>query len=428
MCKDPTCQRLFNVYSHPFMTSIFELTVPSPQEIITNKNVRQHLKPGTTPQEIQEREHKSTFSGAFWDRRLLHDAIERAVEPCRNGEKTYAEFLVHKVHIKTDIDTWSFVFHQPHPPTTNPGAGFVGQIKFPGGEIYYQKQIIILFFKAKFTNMYPVGMLFDVSGSQVRMLNPTWNEAVLKQKHAKNQDPKMWQHTLFQTTKSHTNKQRQCEIDWSNNANQREEAKNTRRDHWIQAAEYWELEIERIQQGLKADEREKEEEEQTENYPQFWDKLGRGPTEGDGDSDQGKSTEEGTGFRPDYFTQGYTSNQSTGSYPTPYFQFNFSSTPGGTSTQLQHQQQLWNYQYPGYYSSPDRQRGTSWTTAPFTQSTACVGSQSGQQQRIFDKSIGGTTVAGTQSTGWNFETSPEDSSEKLHRTERDKDKQHNRRM
>ena len=143
------------------------------------------------------------------------------------------------------------------PPTTNPGAGFVGEIKFPGGKIYYQKQIIIVFFEAKFSNMYPVGMLFDVSGSQVRMLNPTWNEAVLKWKHTKNQDPKMWTNALYQTTKSHAKKEQQCKIDWSNNANQREEAENTGRDHWIEAAEYWELEIERIQQGLEADEREK---------------------------------------------------------------------------------------------------------------------------------------------------------------------------
>ena len=76
-------------------------------------------------------------------------------------------------------------------PTPNPGQGFVGEIKIPGGKIYYQKQIIIIFFEANFTNMYPVEMLFDAFDSQVGMLNPTWNEAVLKQKHAKNWDPKM---------------------------------------------------------------------------------------------------------------------------------------------------------------------------------------------------------------------------------------------
>ena len=114
------CERIFNVYSHPLMTSIFQLTVPSPQQLITNKNGRQHLELGTAPEEIQEREHKSTFNGAFRDGTLLHNTIDRTVEPCRNGEKTYTEFLVHKVHIKTGPNTWSFVFHQPHPPYYKP--------------------------------------------------------------------------------------------------------------------------------------------------------------------------------------------------------------------------------------------------------------------------------------------------------------------
>ena len=233
------------------MTDIFELDVPSPQEIIKNQNVIQHLEKGTTPEEIEDREYKSTFSQAFWDRRLLHDAINRAVEPCRNGDKTYAEFLVHKVDIKTGLDTWLFVFNQPHPLTPNRGQGFVGEIKIPGGKIYYQKQIIIIFFEANFTNMYPVGMLFDASDSQVRLLNPTWNKAVLKQKHTKNRDPKMWKNALRQTTKSYAQKQQQCEIDWINKANEREEAENPGRDTWIQSAEYWESQIKRMEEEIE---------------------------------------------------------------------------------------------------------------------------------------------------------------------------------
>ena len=179
------------------MTHIFELDVPTPQEIIKHQNVIQHLKKGTTPKEIKDREYKSTFSRAFLDGILLHNAINTAVGPCKNGEKTYADFLVRKVDIETGLDTWSFVFHQPHPSTSNPGQSFVGEIKIPGGKIYYQKQIIIIFFEAKFTNMYPIGILFDTSHSKVRLLNPTWNEAVLKQKHTKNRDPNMWKNALF---------------------------------------------------------------------------------------------------------------------------------------------------------------------------------------------------------------------------------------
>ena len=233
------------------MTHIFELDVPTPQEIIKNQNVIQHLNKGTTPKEIQDREYKSTFSTAFLDRVLLHDTIKTAVEPCKNGYKTYANFLVHKVDIKTGLDTWSFVFHQPHPSTSNPGQSFVGEIKIPGDKIYYQKQFIIIFFEAKFINMYPIGMLFDTSHSQVRLLNPTWNEAVLKQKHTKNPDPKMWKNALFQTTRSHAQKENQCKIDWINNSNQRQEAENHGRDTWIEAAEYWESEIERIQEEIE---------------------------------------------------------------------------------------------------------------------------------------------------------------------------------
>ena len=207
------------------MTHIFELDVPTPQEIIKNQNVIQQLDKGTTPKEIQDREYKSTFSTTFLDGVLLHDAIKTAVEPCKNGYQTYADFLVHKVDIKTGLDTWSFVLHQPHPSTSNPGQSFVGEIKIPGGKIYYQKQIIIIFFEAKFINMYPIGMLFDASHSQVRLLNPTWNKAVLKQKHTKNRDPKMWKNALFQTTRSHTQKENQCKIDWIKNSNQRQEAK-----------------------------------------------------------------------------------------------------------------------------------------------------------------------------------------------------------
>ena len=233
------------------MTHIFELDVPTPQEIIKNQNVIQHLDKGTTPKEIQDREYKSTFSTTFLDRVLLHGAIKTAVEPSKNGYKTYANFLVHKVNIKTSLDTWSFVFHQPHQSTSNPRQSFVGEIKIPGGNIYYQKQIIIIFFEAKFINMNPIGMLFDASHSQVGLLNPTWNKAVLKQKHAKNQDPKMWKNALFQTTRSHTQKENQCKINWIKNSNQRQEAKNCRRDTWIEAAEYWESEIERIQEEIE---------------------------------------------------------------------------------------------------------------------------------------------------------------------------------
>ena len=167
------------------MTHIFELDVPTPQEIIKNQNGIQHLKKGTTPKEIKNREYKFTFSRAFLDGILLHNTINTAIEPCKNGDKTYAEFFTHKVNIKTGLNTWLFVFHQPNPSTSNPGQSFVGEIKIPGGK--NQKEIIIIFFKAKFINiLYPIGMLFNASHSQVRLLNPTWNEAVLKQKHIKN--------------------------------------------------------------------------------------------------------------------------------------------------------------------------------------------------------------------------------------------------
>ena len=134
------------------MTDLFKLSIPTPQEIINNGKVDKHINPGWNPQEVIDREHKSMFDPVYTDRNILH-VIITAVEPCRTGEKRYSDFLMHSVN---HLDSWSFVFSQPTLKGRNPGRVRVGEIQFPDGTIYYQKNIKIIFFESSFITMFPM--------------------------------------------------------------------------------------------------------------------------------------------------------------------------------------------------------------------------------------------------------------------------------
>ena len=153
-------------YGHPLMTHIFELDVPTPQEIIKNQNVIQHLEKEQHQKKFKiENTSPPSVQHSSMEYYYIMPSIQQ-LNLAKTGTKPTPTSLSTKSTLKQASTPGRLSSINPTPYTSNPGQPFIGEIKIPGGKIYYQKQIIIIFFEAKFINMYPIGMLFDASDSQ----------------------------------------------------------------------------------------------------------------------------------------------------------------------------------------------------------------------------------------------------------------------
>ena len=75
VCWDELCERLFEIFSDPLSRQIFALDIRPPEQLPNHQNVRKHVNPGTTEEEIKDRLHKSIFDVTYKDGQKLHRII-----------------------------------------------------------------------------------------------------------------------------------------------------------------------------------------------------------------------------------------------------------------------------------------------------------------------------------------------------------------
>ena len=108
-CGLTLCKKIFHLFNQEYMQASYTLQIPHTDYII-NKNVVKHVEPGKTPEEQEDRKHKSTFLPPYNYPQVLCQCIEEAIQPVRSGTEKLATFLVHSIHIETQRDSWAFLF------------------------------------------------------------------------------------------------------------------------------------------------------------------------------------------------------------------------------------------------------------------------------------------------------------------------------
>ena len=52
VCGDQLCEKLFEIFADPSASKVFKLNIPNPNNITSHQNVKKHINPGTTQEEI----------------------------------------------------------------------------------------------------------------------------------------------------------------------------------------------------------------------------------------------------------------------------------------------------------------------------------------------------------------------------------------
>ena len=188
VCRDQLCQKLFQIFSEPSASKLFPLNIPSPNNLPGHQNVKKHVHPGRTQEEIKERHHKSMFDLHYKNGATLHRIITEATEPVTSRKEPLSHYLCHSIHISDSKDYWSFNFKHPGFPKEHKRTFGVGQVKLPGGAVYRQKEILMFFYIMQFTGMYPDGDLYSRCSERVGTFNAVWNEEYFKNKHKGKED------------------------------------------------------------------------------------------------------------------------------------------------------------------------------------------------------------------------------------------------
>ena len=188
VCGDQLCQKLFQIFSEPSASKLFPLNIPSPNNLPGHQNVKKHVHPGRTQEEIKERCHKSMFDLHYKNGATLHRIITKATEPVNSRKEPLSHYLCHSIHIADSKDYWYFNFKHPRFPKEHKRTFGVGQVKLPGGAVYRQKEILMFFYIMQFTGMYPDGDLYNRCGECVGTFNAVWNEEYFKNKHKGKED------------------------------------------------------------------------------------------------------------------------------------------------------------------------------------------------------------------------------------------------
>ena len=188
VCGDQLCQKLFQIFSEPSASKLFPLNIPSPNNLPGHQNVKKHVHPGRTQEEIKERSHKSMFDLHYKNGATLHRIITKATEPVTSGKEPLSRYLCHSIHVADSKDYWSFNFKHPGFPKEHKRTFGVGQVKLPGRAVYRQKEILMFFYIMQFTGMYPDGDLYSRHGERIGTFNAVWNEEYFKNKHKGKED------------------------------------------------------------------------------------------------------------------------------------------------------------------------------------------------------------------------------------------------
>ena len=176
VCGDQLCEKLFEIFADPSASKVFELNIPNPNNITSHQNVKKHINPGTTQEEIKKRHHKSMFDLHYKNRATLHRIITKATEPVNSGKVPLSRYLCHSINIADSKDNWSFNFKHPGFPKEHQRTFGVGQVKLPGEAVYRQKEILMFFYIMQFTGMYPDGYITNaVNTSELSTLFATRN-------------------------------------------------------------------------------------------------------------------------------------------------------------------------------------------------------------------------------------------------------------
>ena len=91
VCRDQLCQKLFQIFSEPSASKLFPLNIPSSNNLPGHQNVKKHVHPGRTQEEIKERCHKSMFDLHYKNGATLHRIITEATEPVNSGNTSVTQ-------------------------------------------------------------------------------------------------------------------------------------------------------------------------------------------------------------------------------------------------------------------------------------------------------------------------------------------------
>ena len=188
VCGDHLYQKLFEIFADPSASKVFHLNILSPNNLTTHQNVKKHLDPGTTQEEIKKRCHKSMFDLHYKNGATLHCIITEATEPVNSRKEPLSRYLCYSINVTDSKDNWSFNFKHPGFPEEHKRTFGVGQVKLPGRAVYRQKEILMFFYIMQFTGMYPDGDLYNKCGQHVGTFNAVWNEEYFKNKHKGKED------------------------------------------------------------------------------------------------------------------------------------------------------------------------------------------------------------------------------------------------
>ena len=188
VCGDHLCEKLFEIFADPSASKVLHLNIPSPNNLTTHQNVKKHLHPGTTQEEIKKRRHKSMFDLHYKNGATLHHIITEATEPVNSGKEPLSRYLCHSINVTDSKDNWSFNFKHPRFPKEHKRTFGVGQVKLPSRAVYRQKEILMFFYIMQFTRMYPDGNLYNKRGQRIRTFNTVWNEEYFKNKRKGKED------------------------------------------------------------------------------------------------------------------------------------------------------------------------------------------------------------------------------------------------